>query len=80
MGRGGTENHHKTKVNHLLKYSFLLSSAICDCPSCCCQNGGTPQQESNGYSCTCVDGYSGCHCETGKESITSLFGAYLWQT
>ncbi|CAH1271145.1 CRB2 [Branchiostoma lanceolatum] len=37
-----------------------------ECASDPCQNGGTCEDEVNGYTCTCAEGYVGDHCETGK--------------
>ena len=30
-----------------------------------CQNNGTCNEQVDRYDCSCVDGYSGAHCETG---------------
>ena len=38
-----------------------------------CQNGAECIDGVNEYSCTCRDGYTGIHCETGKyRNIESL--------
>ena len=37
-----------------------------ECRSSPCQNGGTCSDDVNRYSCGCVDGYVGDHCETGR--------------
>ncbi len=37
-----------------------------ECASTPCENGGTCVGSVNGYSCTCVAGYTGEHCGTGE--------------
>ena len=39
---------------------------IDDCASVTCNNGGTCKDGVNTYSCQCVPGYQGIHCETSK--------------
>ena len=38
---------------------------IDECASAPCQNRGTCVDSTDGYSCTCVPGYTGANCETG---------------
>ena len=45
--------------------SFILTD-INECDSSPCENGGTCEDEVNGYTCHCLSGYSGDHCQTGK--------------
>ncbi len=42
---------------------FILETDECD--SSPCQNGGSCTDSLNSYTCNCVDGYIGTHCETG---------------
>ena len=42
---------------------FVLD--INECDSSPCENGGTCTDGINGYTCTCADGYTDTHCETG---------------
>ena len=45
--------------------SKLHFSDIDECLADPCQNGGVCVDGVNEYSCDCLDGYSGVHCETG---------------
>ena len=38
---------------------------INECHSDPCMNSGTCTDKVNGYECSCSDGYTGTHCETG---------------
>ena len=40
---------------------------IDECASNPCQNGSTCTDLRAGYTCNCVEGYTGLHCEIGKE-------------
>lgn len=50
----------------LFPYSDCDNSNVCpdinECPVC--QNGGSCQDVIDGYSCLCMSGYTGVHCET----------------
>ena len=37
-----------------------------ECATASCLNGGTCTDGVNEYTCTCLPGYTGSHCETGK--------------
>ena len=39
---------------------------IDDCESISCKNGGTCTDGVSSYTCYCVIGYSGTHCEIGE--------------
>ena len=41
-----------------------------------CQHGGTCVDHVNRYTCTCVAGYNGLHCETGT-STTLIYSFKL---
>lgn len=38
-----------------------------DCSSNPCVNGGSCNDEINGYKCTCAAGFTGTRCEIGKQ-------------
>ena len=45
-------------------------SDIEDCENTTCQNNGTCVNKVNGYSCACVNGYTGKLCETGESQFS----------
>ena len=49
---------------------FSLNSSLCtdidDCVNRTCANGGSCVDGVNSYSCSCVTGYTGDHCEKGE--------------
>jgi hypothetical protein len=59
-------------MQHLVDLSCL--SDIDECLSNPCQNGATCTDFVNHYTCTCSDGYTGVHCETGGYTYLSSFG------
>ena len=44
-------------------YSIL---DIDECASDPCMNGATCNDTVNGYTCSCIPGYTGTHCESSK--------------
>lgn len=52
---------------HKGNWIVILISDIDECGSQPCVNGATCNDEVNAYSCTCLAGYTGGHCETGKQ-------------
>ncbi|KAK2160092.1 hypothetical protein LSH36_140g00016 [Paralvinella palmiformis] len=55
----------------MLNECLLFNSDIDECLSSPCQNGGTCTDEVNGYSCTCVAGFTGTNCETNIDECLS---------
>ena len=57
----------------ILRYRLaLFRTDIDECSSSPCQNDGTCTDEVNGYTCSCVAGYTGTNCETSKSSIHNI--------
>ena len=48
------------------KMYFIFYTDIDECVNHGCCNGGSCVDGVNSYSCNCVAGYTGDHCETGK--------------
>ena len=48
---------------------MISLSDINECLSDPCLNGGSCSAIGNEYTCECVDGYTGIHCESGNISI-----------
>ena len=46
---------------------MLSITAVNNCePTNPCQNGGQCVTQAVGYTCTCLTGYTGTHCETSE--------------
>ena len=43
-----------------------------------CHNGGSCVDGINSYSCNCVTGYTGDHCETGKTLKFFISNSMFW--
>ena len=52
----------------LLQCDILLID-IDECSSNPCMNGATCTDAVNSYTCACVAGYTGTHCETGEDLL-----------
>ena len=74
-----TENHSNVSECNTL-YSEILTRSLCvtfvldvnDCMPNPCENGGNCTDGVNEYFCTCIPGYTGTDCETGKLLQTLL--------
>ena len=52
--------------------SSLSSTDINDCLNRTCDNGGTCRDGVNSYSCNCLAGFTGHHCEIGRLLLSLL--------
>ena len=50
-------------------YFMCVFTAINECVSAPCRNGGRCLDRHNGYRCACKPGYTGTYCETGNYGI-----------
>ena len=57
---------------HVLKMGMISVADIDECSSNPCLNGATCTDAVNQYTCSCVAGYTGTHCETGTSSTSIL--------
>lgn len=51
-------------------YCTCLSTDVDECESNPCENDATCTDAVNMYTCTCADGYTGTHCETGEAILS----------
>lgn len=49
-------------------FTIIIVSDVYDCSGVICRNGGTCIDGVNTYSCKCMTGYTGQHCEISKIS------------
>ena len=61
----------------LLQCDILLID-INECSSNPCMNGATCTDAVNSYTCACVPGYTGTHCETGERLLLSNLNTYTY--
>ena len=61
----------------IVHYHTQIHSDIDECSSNPCQNGGTCNDDINGYICTCVEGYDGHTCDNGTSVILYQVISYL---
>ena len=59
----------------LLQCDILLIDIV-ECSSNPCMNGATCTDAVNSYTCACVAGYTGTHCETGECLLLSNLNTY----
>ena len=57
-------------INHAL---YLSVADINECESSPCLNSCTCVDDVNGYSCGTFAGYTGTHCETGKQFVNYVY-------
>ena len=75
---------HKFGIMFMLLWKVFVYSAatnvvtaiffvdINDCIPVPCQNGGSCTDEVNGYTCTCLAGYTGADCQIGLLNISNI--------
>ena len=59
-------NHHISAFHRVRILFFIPSPDINNCVNHTCENGGSCVDGVNNYSCNCLVGFTGYHCETGK--------------
>lgn len=52
-------------------FAWFVVVDIDYCINVTCKNGGSCVDGLNNYTCSCVDGFQGDHCETGNNTTTS---------
>ena len=58
---------------NIISFILYLIVDINECESSPCNNFGTCNDEVNGYNCSCVAGFTGEDCETGRPSLPTAF-------
>ena len=58
--------------NNDLIYNTIYVLDILECASNPCKNGAACVDGTNFYTCTCEDGYTGVHCDTGIMAFTHV--------
>lgn len=56
---------------------YVPSTDINDCANRTCQNGGSCVDGVNRYSCNCLAGFTGDHCETSRSSFFIFIGVVV---
>ena len=63
---GATKQHHVYTIDSSLSKCDIVLVDINECSSSPCDNGATCSDAIDGYTCACVAGYTGTHCEIGE--------------
>ena len=66
------QSFHAIDLSH--QYLLILNIVLVDineCSSSPCMNGATCTDAVNSYTCACVAGYIGTHCEPGEGLLLS---------
>ena len=66
---------HVGNSNMLFLLTLNLTSGVDldECESDPCENGGECHNGNNTYTCSCMPGYNGTNCETGKQLHNEIF-------
>ena len=57
-----------------LFFNLFSQPDINECESSPCSNEATCVDDVNGYTCNCIAGYTGTHCETGVDLMLTSEG------
>ena len=57
----------------MFKFLYFIYIDINECSSEPCLNGGSCEDEEDGYVCTCADGYTGDECQFGTLEYRCVF-------
>ena len=69
------------KIVEYQKFTLISTRSLCtifdldvnDCMPDPCKNSGNCTDGINEYNCTCIPGYNGTNCETGKLMFVRLY-------